>query len=148
MTRVINLEGRRVGRLTVVERHPENTPKGGARWVCVCDCGASTVVRSRELVTGGTRSCGCLRVESTRGTGLANRRAVVKYEAVHRRMRIADSARNHACVDCSAGAAEWSYDKADPDELIDALGRTYSLDQGHYVARCIPCHRRYDRRTS
>lgn len=51
------------GRLTVVERHPENTAGGRARWICRCECGRVTVVKGEQLSNGHTRSCGCLRVD-------------------------------------------------------------------------------------
>ena len=56
--RLIDLTGRRFERLVVTER-AENSRKGEARWLCLCDCGNSTVVTSYEIRTGGTKSCGC-----------------------------------------------------------------------------------------
>src|SRR5262245_9769273 len=32
-----------------------------AMWDCACECGGNCVVCGRDLVAGGTRSCGCLR---------------------------------------------------------------------------------------
>lgn len=55
---VIDLTGERFDRLLVIER-AENCPKGGARWRCKCDCGKITIVPSRTLIHGGTKSCGC-----------------------------------------------------------------------------------------
>jgi hypothetical protein len=57
---VINLRGRRFGRLKVIERAP-NTSDWKARWCCRCDCGAELIVLSSNLRRGNTRSCGCLR---------------------------------------------------------------------------------------
>lgn len=55
--------GRRFGRLTVassVESH-----KKYSSWNCQCDCGESKVVIGFKLTSGSTRSCGCLRSETT-----------------------------------------------------------------------------------
>ncbi|MEP9384531.1 hypothetical protein [Nocardioides sp. KR10-350] len=69
------------------------------------------------------------------------------YAAVHSRLqRRRGSAWGWACVDCGEHAEEWSYDGGDPDERVDAKGRRYSLDLSRYVPRCVPCHRRLDRR--
>lgn len=60
--RAIDLCGVKFGRLTVVERGPNNQ-YGRTRWRCSCDCGASIVAAGAELRRGETMSCGCLRRE-------------------------------------------------------------------------------------
>ncbi len=57
--------GRRFGRLTVMSRHPYNTPSNHPQWACTCDCGGETVVPSGALRNGFTKSCGCLKNEMT-----------------------------------------------------------------------------------
>lgn len=68
-----DLTDRRFGRLTAIERLPEDhvMPCGSRapRWLCVCDCGVECVVLSRSLLSGRTRSCGCLRQENAREIG-------------------------------------------------------------------------------
>ena len=55
----INLEGMKFNRLTVIG--PAGTDGRQHRlWECKCDCGRTTVVSSVDLVTGNTKSCGCL----------------------------------------------------------------------------------------
>lgn len=68
-----NLTGQRFGRWVVIERAPDNvTPKGyhNIMWKCVCDCGTMKVVRGKTLLSGKSKSCGCLRKEllSTRAS--------------------------------------------------------------------------------
>lgn len=48
------------GRLTVLER-VENNKHNRIQWRCLCVCGNSIVVSSRDLKSGNTNSCGCLR---------------------------------------------------------------------------------------
>lgn len=62
MAGLIDLSSRRFGRL-VAESFAGVVGKGNARWRCLCDCGASVVVRSVSLRNGDTRSCGCLQRE-------------------------------------------------------------------------------------
>jgi len=58
---VENLVGKRFGMLTVLEyAGKENRVH---LWRCRCDCGRETVVRHGYLVSGHTKSCGCLRKE-------------------------------------------------------------------------------------
>lgn len=52
--------GIRFGMLTVVCREP-NDANGRVRLRCRCQCGKVCVVRRTDLVTGNTKSCGCLK---------------------------------------------------------------------------------------
>lgn len=49
------------GRLTVKSRVP--TSSKNSRWECVCSCGTVVNVSRPNLVSGHTKSCGCLRAE-------------------------------------------------------------------------------------
>mgnify|MGYP007038196624 CR=1 FL=1 len=55
--RVHDLTGKRFGKLTVLKK--VNNHGHGIEWLCLCDCGKQTIVRSDGLVTGHTTSCGC-----------------------------------------------------------------------------------------
>ena len=46
-------------RLIVLAR-ASNAPDQCAQWFCKCECGNFTIVRSRSLIVGTTKSCGCL----------------------------------------------------------------------------------------
>lgn len=54
-----NMNGQIFGRLTALDRD-------GIRVHCRCECGVVVLVRRRNLVSGGTRSCGCLNQEVRR----------------------------------------------------------------------------------
>lgn len=41
---------------------------GNALWVCKCICGQEIVTKGYNLVTGGSKSCGCLRKDRTKET--------------------------------------------------------------------------------
>lgn len=60
--KMLDLRGKRFGRLICVE--PDRSiKKHFVYWKCICDCGAITIVPSRQLVSGNTQSCGCLHKE-------------------------------------------------------------------------------------
>ena len=131
--------GQRFGLLVVIEH------QGNARWLCRCDCGAKKQVRSGDLNRGSAQTCGDRRRHW--------RRETVAYHTLHDRLdEDRGRASEHACVDCGAPAQHWSYDHADLDELVGqnprstAFGLSYSLKPEHYDPRCVPCHRRFDRR--
>lgn len=59
--KLIDISGQRFGRLVVSTRAPNTT--GDARWHCICDCGSEIIAWSRNLRTGNTPSCGCIKRE-------------------------------------------------------------------------------------
>lgn len=61
---VIDISNKRFGRLIVFSRE-DNDCSGNVYWLCECDCGQQTIVRSCSLRNGDTRSCGCLKKEKT-----------------------------------------------------------------------------------
>lgn len=61
MGKLIDITGKRFGRLLVIERRPTINRK--AYWSCKCDCGNTITVSASSLLCGKTRSCGCLRKE-------------------------------------------------------------------------------------
>lgn len=135
-----DLVGRRFGRLTVAAfAGLDDYPR--ATWSCRCDCGGSVVVTGHHLLEGSTVSCGCRAADARPGA----LRPLVTYQAAHQRVkRLRGRPSQHACVDCSDPAEDWSYDHTDPAEVIDDQGRPYSMDALHYEPRCRSCHRRFD----
>lgn len=71
-TEFIDLTGQIFGHLLVVDK-VDNFRDGHGKmrvaWNCLCDCGQMTVVRSSDLKSGNTKSCGHLRGEKH---GLSN----------------------------------------------------------------------------
>lgn len=65
---MIDLQNKVFSRLTVTRRGP-NRPNGQARWFATCDCGTKGLFNSDKLISGHTRSCGCLQREAIANTG-------------------------------------------------------------------------------
>lgn len=65
MKRPMNLSGRKFGRLTVISE-AERVLYKERRWLCKCDCGNNKVILQGSLLTGKTKSCGCLQSETSR----------------------------------------------------------------------------------
>ena len=42
------------------------TSSGERKWLCRCECGTERYVLERSLLSGGSKSCGCLRQEQLR----------------------------------------------------------------------------------
>ena len=57
-----DLTGKKFGKLTV-QRLSGKKRRSNYLWVCLCDCGREAIVSSTNLLTGETKSCGCLHNE-------------------------------------------------------------------------------------
>lgn len=72
MGNLIDLTGRKFGKLTVIRRaikeeiSDKKCSNAVIYWVCQCDCGNETIVQGSALKSDRTKSCGCLSAESTR----------------------------------------------------------------------------------
>ena len=62
--KVIDLTGKRFGRLVVLKRSGQRAPNNQLMWECRCDCGNIVVKRGDALRSGQTLSCGCLAHEA------------------------------------------------------------------------------------
>lgn len=58
MSKLLDLSGQVFGSLMVERRGPD-APSGQVRWECSCVCGKKTLVYTKHLRSGATRSCGC-----------------------------------------------------------------------------------------
>lgn len=68
---LIDMTGRKYGRLTVLERTEDYIYTGGSdvRWLCECECGNKVKVVGSHLRSGMTKSCGCLQKEKSAENG-------------------------------------------------------------------------------
>jgi hypothetical protein len=57
---VSDLTGHRFGRYTVVDYAPHRGVNRHARWKVRCDCGTEKEVAGQSLVSGKSKSCGCI----------------------------------------------------------------------------------------
>jgi len=64
MGKFVDLTGIKFNRLTVRQYYGQSKHKC-ALWLCDCDCGKTTIVRTADLKNGHTKSCGCLFIETS-----------------------------------------------------------------------------------
>ena len=63
----LDLQGQQFGRLVVLQQAEDYILKNGRRkiqWLCQCSCGNTTIVKTDNLRSGCTKSCGCLHKET------------------------------------------------------------------------------------
>lgn len=59
-----DITGERFGKLVAIRSTNEKNKQGRYKWLCLCDCGNTTIVEIGNLrKNGGTRSCGCVSAE-------------------------------------------------------------------------------------
>ena len=80
MPSAIDLRGQRFSRLYALRR--VKTPKG-SRWYCFCTCGGRALVSTSQLRSGGSKSCGCLRIEMVKAAHEERRLAKSAEGPVH-----------------------------------------------------------------
>lgn len=61
MTNLIDITGKKFNRWTVIEY--AFTKKGIVFWKCICECGTESNIRSQDLRTGHSKSCGCIHTQ-------------------------------------------------------------------------------------
>lgn len=76
--KIMDLSQRRFGRLSVLSRAGTMLRGHHPTWLCVCDCGARLVVVGFSLRHGKSKSCGCLKRDTTRKRNLSHGDAVRK----------------------------------------------------------------------
>lgn len=65
MSKLIDMTGKKIGRLTVLNRSETQRTSKKAYWICQCECGNIVEVCGVNLRNGKTQSCGCLQKERT-----------------------------------------------------------------------------------
>lgn len=64
---LIDIIGKRFGRLVVLDRTTDHITAGGRKipcYLCQCDCGNNHTATSSSLLSGSVKSCGCLKVDN------------------------------------------------------------------------------------
>ena len=56
---VKDIIGKKFGKLTVLERYNQNTKDRKAKWICLCECGNTSIHSGKDLRNGSIKSCGC-----------------------------------------------------------------------------------------
>lgn len=69
--KLIDITGQKFGKLTVLEYEGRNDNRVQF-WLCKCDCGNESIVRSSNLKSGNSKSCGCSINDSRHKTNKAN----------------------------------------------------------------------------
>lgn len=152
MGRVIDITGQRFGRLKVIGRRYLNTKDRHTRWLCKCECGIERIVDKSSLISGKTRSCGCLRKgragKPRLGYGVANMRRTIEGYKRHAKKRglewslTEERFKEIAQKDCYyCGAKPNNIRKAhgyNGDYIYNGIDRVDNI-KGYIIDNIVPC---------
>lgn len=63
-TTALDIKGQKFGRWTAIEKVKKDK-RNNWIWRCVCECGTERLLTVHTLISGGSKSCGCLKSELT-----------------------------------------------------------------------------------
>lgn len=86
MPKLIDLTGRKYGRLQVLKRSGNH--KGKPAWLCLCDCGNEKIISGRRLREGTTKSCGCYNRDQPKTHGMSRTRFYTLWKSMLRRCSV------------------------------------------------------------
>lgn len=139
-------KGNVYGHLTAVKQLPKE--KSMPKWLCSCECGKETEVFSGNLLSGNTKSCGCIRTNETisEGKRLAKRMILSTNNTVHystwRRKVVTRD--NNTCVICGYNHSK-NYDMV--AHHLDGFEwcEDKRVDVNNGVTLCYDCHQEFHR---
>ena len=111
----VDLTGRVFHRLSVLDGPVSKIYSGKRRtfWLCECECGKMFEALGESLVSGNTKSCGCLLIEKARITNKTHGRSRTKEYNAWAAARSRCTNQNHPCFQSYGGRGifmcdEWS----------------------------------------
>jgi len=156
-----DITGERFCRLLVLAQEGK-TKYGAARWLCRCDCGKEKIVTGFILRQGQTKSCGCLKTESSKenlkrahaarnlASGRAERnRMLGQYRRSAKLHQFSfdlteeefDDLTQHPCYYCgSIGSAHWWSKSPNGPYIANGIDRVDN-SKGYSMTNCVACCR-------
>ena len=154
--KIINLVGSKFDRLTVVKQHIRRNPSNKVMWVCKCDCGETVAITGNGLMSGTTRSCGCLKIEAITKLGkkYSLTRGKASFNSLYRKYKEGAKKRNleftlteeefeeltkSKCFYCDALPKQRSHTKSYKGAYIyNGIDRVNNK-VGYVEENCVPC---------
>ena len=118
--RAVDIRGQRFGRLSAIEALEKRSGSESVVWRCRCDCGRETETASRDLLSGNTRSCGCIKQEQPGPQKYMRYIDGTCIENLESRKLRRDNTSGHTGVQLEKASGKWI-------ALIQFKGRRYTL---------------------
>jgi 5-methylcytosine-specific restriction endonuclease McrA len=97
-----DLTGRRYGKLIALHPDGQDSRKR-FYWLCICDCGNEVKVKSNNLRTGNSKSCGCVKKELGKSVKDLTGKVFGELTVLERDMSRTDGGKVYWLCKCSCG---------------------------------------------
>lgn len=152
MTKNIELGGMQFGRWSVIG-NTRKTEKSRHFWLCICACGTTRYVREEGLLSGRSRSCGCLHNDELRDRQLKNpgessKTAVIYSYKSHAKERnltfeLTDDEISNImeknCYYCGEPPSNISKSRNDSGDFVYNGVDRKNNNLGYTLENCVPC---------
>jgi uncharacterized protein with PIN domain len=143
-----NLCNKTFGLLLVLNKTSSKDGSGGILWSCKCSCGNIINTSTSSLISGNTKSCGCLLKNNFKtyrkllgknpNVALTDRtqqlRDVFKHSKISKIIFMRD---NYTCQLCNSVGKELNAHHIIPSSINDTL----LLEQSNLITLCRSCHK-------
>lgn len=143
--------GIKFGSLTAIK--PDGWIGRKIAWMCKCECGKGTIVTRSNLVTGHTKSCGCLKRRSASQTITKYNSSTPYYRKPNWKGMNAGYVAKHAWITRRNGKPKQCLrcgvrcDPNHPKKIQWAnISGNYLRRSSDYMALCASCHKKLDYR--
>lgn len=129
--------GDKFGKLTVIiPQKPDN--HGNKRWLCKCECGKAKVVRSDNLLTGKTTSCGCDQGKHDKIPASSGRATInnedVKEQSIASEVLTADLIRTREASEFTSKVGQ------SVDHSLKMFDKQFVKHEPHFSGKCPDCN--------
>lgn len=69
MGKLIDLTGKKFGRLEALRKTDQRSSSGSVKWLFKCECGNEKIILGKSVTSGAVKSCGCLHSECAKIQG-------------------------------------------------------------------------------
>lgn len=153
---IVDIKGRRFGKLTVIELLDTKSRGKKARWVCKCDCGNTSIVYSTNLIRGLTIGCGKCRTKIVNQHGHYDLKTYDSaFMIVYRTIRVCADTRGFTfdlttedvkhiskknCFYCGVEPKQImkARNKFGSDYIYNGVDRVDNT-RGYIIDNCVPC---------
>lgn len=127
---LIDITGMTFGKLTTISRE-SNDKSGQSRWLFRCSCGKERVIKSSNVRSGNTRSCGCM----------VNKNKKLTHQLVQEKLKHNSVVTDSGCWNWTRRTNRYGYGRLEYDGTeVSAHRLSYIVFIGEIPEGMLVCH--------